>query len=57
MWSAAPGDDWPAMLAEAVGGDDAVRARARSSACPTTATSTGLDAALTDRLGEGHHVC
>lgn len=56
VWSAAPGDDWPAMLAEAVG---AALAGGRGAivCVPDTRDVARVDAALTALLGEGHHVC
>jgi len=56
VWGAAPGDDWPAMVADAVlmtyaGGRGAL-------VCvPDRRDVARVDAALTERLGEGHHVC
>lgn len=56
VWSAAPGDDWPAMLAEAVGAA-AAGGRGAIVCVPDTRDVARVDAALTALLGEGHHVC
>ena len=48
-WSALPGEDWPARLAEAVPRDLSGRARRAWSSCPTAATLDRLDAALDRR--------
>jgi primosomal protein N' (replication factor Y) len=56
VWSAAPADDWPAMVADAV-------AAAYSSGrgvlvcVPDRRDVTRVDVALLALLGEGHHVC
>jgi primosomal protein N' (replication factor Y) len=56
VWSAAPADDWPAMVAEAVaatyGGG-----RGALVCVPDHRDVARVDAALTSLLGEGHHVC
>jgi primosomal protein N' (replication factor Y) len=56
VWSAAPADDWPAMVAEAVaatyGGG-----RGALVCVPDRRDVTRIDAALTSVLGKGHHVC
>lgn len=56
VWSAAPGDDWPAMIAEAV---EVAYAGGRGAlvCLPDRRDVARVDAALTARLGEGHHVC
>jgi primosomal protein N' (replication factor Y) len=55
VWSAAPGDDWPVMVAHAVA---AVHAAGRGAlvCVPDHRDVARLDAALTAVLGEGHHV-
>jgi len=55
VWTAAPGEDWPALLAEAV---LATRAGGRGAlvCLPDRRDVDRLDAALTDRLGGGAHV-
>ena len=56
VWSAAPADDWPAMVAEAVavtyGGG-----RGALVCVPDRRDVARVDAALVGLLGEGHHVC
>ncbi|MBD3946284.1 primosomal protein N' [Nocardioides ganghwensis] len=56
VWSVAPADDWPAMVAEAVaatyGGG-----RGALVCVPDRRDVARVDAALTSVLGEGHHVC
>jgi primosomal protein N' (replication factor Y) (superfamily II helicase) len=56
VWSAAPADDWPTMVAEAVavtyGGG-----RGALVCVPDRRDVARVDAALTSLLGEGHHVC
>ncbi len=56
VWSAAPADDWPAMVADAVA---AAYASGRGSVVcvPDRRDVDRVDAALLARLGEGHHVC
>ncbi|WP_191280577.1 primosomal protein N' [Nocardioides flavus (ex Wang et al. 2016)] len=56
VWSAAPGDEWPTMIAEAVA---AARAGGRGAlvCVPDRRDVARLDSALTAVLGEGHHVC
>ncbi len=56
VWSAAPGDDWPVMLAEAVAATYAA-GRGAIVCVPDRRDVSRVDAALTDLLGEGHHVC
>ncbi|WP_210503766.1 primosomal protein N' [Nocardioides xinjiangensis] len=55
VWSAAPADDWPAMLAEAVAATYA-GGRGALVCVPDRRDVARLDAALTALLGEGHHV-
>ncbi|MFC0224670.1 primosomal protein N' [Nocardioides zeicaulis] len=56
VWSAAPGDDWPAMVAEAVA---ATRAAGRGAlvCVPDKRDVDRVDAALRERLGADQHVC
>lgn len=55
VWSAAPGDDWPAMLARAAA--TTLRHGLGAVLCvPDGKDAARLDAALTSVLGEGHHV-
>ncbi|MBC2934551.1 primosomal protein N' [Nocardioides sp. zg-1228] len=56
VWSAAPGDDWPAMIAEAVAATYAA-GRGALVCVPDRRDVARVDAALTELLGEGHHVC
>jgi primosomal protein N' (replication factor Y) len=56
VWSAAPGDDWPAMVAEAVATTYAA-GRGALVCVPDRRDVARVDAALTHLLGEGHHVC
>ena len=56
VWAAAPGDDWPAMVAEAVATTYAA-GRGALVCVPDRRDVARVDAALADRLGEGHHVC
>jgi primosomal protein N' (replication factor Y) len=56
VWAAAPGDDWPAMVAEAVASTYAA-GRGALVCVPDRRDVARVDAALADRLGEGHHVC
>lgn len=56
VWSAAPGDDWPAMVAEAVATTYAA-GRGALVCVPDRRDVTRVDAALSAVLGEGHHVC
>ena len=51
VWAPRPATDWPALVAARRRRDVRRRAAARWSACPTTRTSTALDAALTAVLG------
>lgn len=55
VWSAAPGEDWPRRLAELAG---AALAAGRGSliTVPDHRDVARVDAALTELLGEGHHV-
>lgn len=55
VWSAAPGDDWPTMVAHAVA---AVHAGGRGAlvCVPDHRDVARMDAALTAVLGDGHHV-
>lgn len=56
VWSAAPGDDWPEMIAQAAA--TMLRHGRGAVLCvPDGKDVTRLDAALTALLGEGHHVC
>ena len=55
VWSAAPGDDWPAMLAQAAA-TTLRHGRGAVLCVPDGKDAARLDAALTDLLGEGHHV-
>lgn len=56
VWSTAPGDDWPAMVAEAVA--TAYAAGRGALVCvPDRRDVARVDAALERLLGEGHHVC
>ncbi len=55
VWSAAPGEDWPAMLAQAAAA--ALRHGRSAILCvPDGKDAARLDAALTDLLGADHHV-
>ena len=56
VWAAAPADDWPAMLAEAVATTYAA-GRGAVVCVPDRRDVTRVDAALREALGEGHHVC
>ncbi len=56
VWSAAPADDWPAMLADAVAATYAA-GRGALVCVPDRRDVDRVDAALRARLGEGHHVC
>ena len=56
VWSAAPADDWPAMVAEAVVTTYAA-GRGVVVCVPDRRDVTRVDAALLTILGEGHHVC
>ena len=55
VWSAAPGDDWPLMVAEAVAATYA-SGRGVLVCVPDRRDVARVDRALTDVLGEGHHV-
>ncbi len=55
VWSAAPGDDWPAMLAEAVATTYA-SGRGAVVCMPDGRDVARVDEALQSLLGEGHHV-
>lgn len=56
VWSAAPADDWPAMVAEAVAVTYA-GGRGVLVCVPDRRDVGRLDAALTSLLGDGHHAC
>lgn len=56
VWSAAPADDWPAMVAEAVATTYAA-GRGALVCVPDRRDVARVDAALREALGEGHHVC
>ena len=56
IWSAAPADDWPAMVAEAVATTYAA-GRGALVCVPDRRDVTRVDTALKALLGEGHHVC
>jgi primosomal protein N' (replication factor Y) len=56
VWSAAPGDDWPAMVAEAVAATYA-GGRGALVCVPDRRDVARVGAALAALLGEGHHVC
>ncbi len=56
VWSAAPADDWPAMLAEVVATTYSV-GRGALVCVPDRRDVTRVDTALRELLGEGHHVC
>ncbi|WP_299928685.1 primosomal protein N' [uncultured Nocardioides sp.] len=56
VWAAAPGDDWPAMVAEAVATTYA-SGRGALVCVPDRRDVARVDAALSHLLGEGHHVC
>ncbi len=56
VWSAAPADDWPAMLAQAVATTYAA-GRGALVCVPDRRDVTRVDTALHALLGEGHHVC
>ena len=56
VWSAAPADDWPRMVAEAVATTYAA-GRGALVCVPDGRDVDRVDAALTEVLGEGHHVC
>jgi primosomal protein N' (replication factor Y) len=54
VWSVAPGDDWPELVAEAAGA--ALRAGRGTLVCvPDGKDVARVDAALTAALGAGHH--
>ncbi len=56
VWAAAPADDWPAMIAEAVATTYAA-GRGALVCVPDRRDLTRVDAALRAVLGEAHHVC
>ncbi len=56
VWSAAPADDWPSMVAEAVATTYAT-GRGALVCVPDRRDVARVDAALQEALGEGHHVC
>lgn len=56
VWSAAPGDDWPAMIAAAVAATYS-GGRGALVCVPDRRDVARVDAALTSLLGESHHVC
>ena len=56
VWSAAPADDWPLMIAEAVATTYAA-GRGALVCVPDRRDVNRVDAALLEVLGEGHHVC
>ncbi|MBL0748034.1 primosomal protein N' [Nocardioides baculatus] len=56
VWSAAPADDWPQMIAEAVATSYAA-GRGALVCVPDGRDVARVDAALIQVLGEGHHVC
>ncbi len=56
VWSAAPADDWPRMVAEAVATTYAA-GRGALVCVPDRRDVDRVDAAVTAVLGEGHHVC
>lgn len=56
VWAAAPGDDWPAMVAEAVATTYAA-GRGALACVPDRRDVARVDAALSHLLGAGHHVC
>ena len=56
VWSAAPADDWPAMVAEAVATTYAAGHGALV-CVPDRRDVTRVDAALRAQLGADHHVC
>ncbi len=55
VWSAAPADDWPLMVAEAVAATYA-SGRGALVCVPDRRDVARVDRALTEVLGEGHHV-
>lgn len=55
VWSAAPGDDWPALLAQAAGAA-AAGGRGALICVPDVKDARRVDLALTEVLGPGHHV-
>ena len=55
VWAAAPGTDWPAALADAAAATYA-SGRGALLVVPDRRDVARVDAALTDALGEGHHV-
>jgi primosomal protein N' (replication factor Y) len=55
VWAAAPGTDWPAALADAAAATYA-SGRGVLLVVPDRRDVARVDAALTDALGEGHHV-
>ena len=55
VWSAAPGDEWPALLAEAAAAT-LHHGRGALICVPDRKDVARVDAALTTLLGEGHHV-
>ena len=56
VWTAAPGTDWPRLLAHAAAATYAGGRGAPCSASPTARTSTASTPPCTAVLGEGHHV-
>ncbi len=56
VWSAAPGDDWPVMVAQAAA-TTLRHGRGAVLCVPDGKDVARLDAALTARLGADHHVC
>ncbi|GAA1929663.1 primosomal protein N' [Nocardioides hwasunensis] len=56
VWSAAPADDWPAMVAEVVATTYAA-GQGVLVCVPDRRDVTRVDAAVLALLGEGHHVC
>ncbi|RYB92128.1 primosome assembly protein PriA [Nocardioides oleivorans] len=56
VWSAAPADDWPAMVADAVAAAYA-SGRGVLVCVPDRRDVTRVDTALLALVGEGHHVC
>jgi primosomal protein N' (replication factor Y) len=55
VWAAAPADDWPRMIAQAVAATYAA-GRGALVCVPDRKDVARVDAALTATLGEGHHV-
>jgi len=57
VWAAAPGADWPHLLAHAVAASYAGSGRGVLVCVPDARDVIRVDRALAQVLGEGHHVC